>query len=524
MAFLSPSWPRAARILALMLIAVAGVLAFRPDAVVFTTPLTEDAYYSLSAARNIAAGRGVTIDGSLPTNGFQPLFTFLEAGAFALAGGNETLAIRFTLGLSWVIWLATALTLGRIAVDGASGSAAEKSARGWLATLLYLAGFLTFMHHFNGLETGLLMLGYATLWRAWQAGVYEQRGGPLKIGLLLGLLVLTRIDAAIFTALFGLWLLVRETRRFGLVAALTRTVPMGLAALAISSPWWAYNYLEFGSFMPTSGTAQQEWAVDERRLRWIFWALGVAGLPQLWLGQLDEMFGDGIALSILRAGVGGGLLWGFWRAVKARKPLAAKDAAQRRTWEFAALLAGALTVLCLYYGFSFIAYWFYYRYLFFFVLLATVGIAWLLAPWVAADTRRGKLAALGLWVLAAPTLASALLAQTGKTLHVETVYFEQLALIKEHVPEDARVAAGQSGTLGYFRPNSVNVDGKVNRTAVPYQSHMWDYLRENKIVWFCDWPNYVEKYLGPDPTKHGWKLVAEKGFWRLWRYEGAPVE
>lgn len=520
MAVVSAAWPRAARILALILVAVGGLLAFRPDAVIFTTPLTEDSYYSLSVARNIAAGRGVTIDGTLPTNGFQPLFTFMEAGAYALAGGDEKLGVRLVLGLSWAIWIATALILGRIARDGAGGTPAEKTTRGWMATLLYLSGFLTFMHHFNGLETGLLMLGYTSLWRAWQVGVYERTNGPLWIGALLGLLVLTRIDAAIFTALFGLWLLWQETRRFGFLAALKRLVPMGLAALLISAPWWAYNYLEFGSLMPTSGTAQQEWAINERRLRWIFWALGVAGVPQLWLGQWDEMFHDGILLSVLRALVGGGLLWGFWRALSQRKPFAQKEPKPRRTWEFAALLAGALLVLCLYYGFSFIAYWFYYRYLFFFVLLATVGLAWLLAPWVAQDRGRAQLAALVFWVLAAPTLASALMAQTGKTLHVETVYFEQLALIKEHVPDDARVAAGQSGTLGYFRPSSVNVDGKVNRAAVPYQARMWDYLRENNIVWFCDWPNYVEKYLGDDPTRHGWKLVAEKGFWRLWKYEG----
>ena len=42
-------------------------------------PLTEDGYYSLSVARNLAAGKGMTIDGANLTNGFQPLFTMIEA-------------------------------------------------------------------------------------------------------------------------------------------------------------------------------------------------------------------------------------------------------------------------------------------------------------------------------------------------------------------------------------------------------------------------------------------------------------
>jgi hypothetical protein len=118
--------------------------------------------------------------------------------------------------------------------------------------------------------------------------------------------------------------------------------------------------------------------------------------------------------------------------------------------------------------------------------------------------------------LTLPTLASALLAQQGRTLHVETVYWQQLALIDAHVPPDARVAAGQAGTLGYFRRATVNVDGKVNAAAIAHQDAMWHWLAAEDIRWFCDWPFYVEKYLGPDPTVHGWQRVGTLGIWQLW--------
>ncbi|OWY63176.1 hypothetical protein B7486_54525, partial [cyanobacterium TDX16] len=68
----------AAGVLALALVS----LALRSAQRVADVPLVEDAWYALSAARNVAEGNGPTIDGEHLTNGFQPLFTFLEAPPF----------------------------------------------------------------------------------------------------------------------------------------------------------------------------------------------------------------------------------------------------------------------------------------------------------------------------------------------------------------------------------------------------------------------------------------------------------
>jgi hypothetical protein len=77
--------------------------AFRPARWVVDNPITEDGYYALTVSRNIAEGNGMTIDGSTPTNGFQPLFVFACVPLFALAGQDRILAIRSVLGLSWVM-------------------------------------------------------------------------------------------------------------------------------------------------------------------------------------------------------------------------------------------------------------------------------------------------------------------------------------------------------------------------------------------------------------------------------------
>jgi len=228
------------------------------------------------------------------------------------------------------------------------------------------------------------------------------------------------------------------------------------------------------------------------------------------------MFHDGILLSVLRALVAAALGVAIVRRWRHTPPALATDAVAARTVTFAGVLATSMAALALYYGLSFIAYWFYYRYLFPVALLATLAIAWWAAP---VALRRPALAGALVALLCVPTLVSAVMAQHGRTLHVETVYWEQLALIAEQVPDTDIVAAGQAGTLGYFRARVVNVDGKVNREAIPYQTHVWDYLAAHDVHWFADWPYYVEKYLGPEPAQHGWRQVGQKGYWQLWRRE-----
>src|SRR5438045_6255440 len=59
-------------------------LAFGSPAAL-TARYGDDAFYILTVARNVAFGRGITIDGAHLSNGFQPLIAALYSVAFWLA-------------------------------------------------------------------------------------------------------------------------------------------------------------------------------------------------------------------------------------------------------------------------------------------------------------------------------------------------------------------------------------------------------------------------------------------------------
>jgi hypothetical protein len=56
--------------------------------------VTEDGYLMLTVARNLAIGYGLTVsDGTIATNGFQPLATFLFALPYWATGGDKVASL-----------------------------------------------------------------------------------------------------------------------------------------------------------------------------------------------------------------------------------------------------------------------------------------------------------------------------------------------------------------------------------------------------------------------------------------------
>jgi hypothetical protein len=481
----------------------AASLALRPDATVFMKPLSEDGYYSLAVAREIAAGHGITIDGVTATNGFQPLLTFIQAGFFALARGDDLLALRFVLGFYWLLYLGTAAMLGWIAAK--AEPVAERRTTSALATaLLYLGASYLFLHHFNGLETGLLLFLLASAWRFRQSGRAESWPGLAVFGALLGLAVLARIDASFVVLVVCLWELFTSRAR-GWLVAIARPFVVGTMAVVVSSPWWIYNVTVFGSLMPSSGTATQGWAIDGLRLDWGLWGLFMGAFPWLFGGEAE-----GAVLNLIRLPLYVAALWLLWRCYR-RLPAATRD--------YAIALAGAMILLGIWYWLSSIAYWFYSRYLAPAALPVSVGLGLSLSELL---HRRPRLIAAALPLALVPVVVLAALAWEGEGIYGNMMFWDQVVLVRQAVPDEDVVAAGQAGTLNFFRPHVVNMDGKVNPEVFAYRGHLWDYLALKNIRWFVDWPVYVERTLGPDPAAHGWKLAASQAGFYLYHRDAKP--
>jgi hypothetical protein len=268
----------------------------------------------------------------------------------------------------------------------------------------------------------------------------------------------------------------------------------------VSSPWWIYNVMGFGSIMPISGTATQAWALDGFRLGWFLWGLFMGAFPWLFGGD-----GEGSLLNLIRLPLYAGGLWLLWRVYR-RLPSATRD--------YALTLAVAMVLLGIWYWLSSYAFWFYSRYLAPAALPVAVGLGLSLAELI---HRRPRLGMAAMPFAIAPVVVLAGLGWFGLGIYGNMMFWTQVQLVRSLVPEEDFIAAGQAGTLNFFRPHVVNLDGKVNPEVFVYRDHLWDYLALKKIHWFVDWPWYVEKALGPDPTVHGWKQVGGRDNFLLYR-------
>jgi hypothetical protein len=75
--------------------------------------VVEDAGYYLTTARNVVAGRGVTLDGRNATNGFHPLWLVVLCAETSLFGGAPDRMFHVALTTCVLLFTATCLVVCR---------------------------------------------------------------------------------------------------------------------------------------------------------------------------------------------------------------------------------------------------------------------------------------------------------------------------------------------------------------------------------------------------------------------------
>jgi hypothetical protein len=515
-------------ILLLFLVGFAARAAplFQPHGRLFWQFPTEDGYLLLTIARNLGIGKGMTVaDGTIPTNGGQPLAILAWAPLFAISGGGRVLGVGLVLLVEIGIAFLASLLLKRLAFE-IVGDGFLKAPLAWLAAGTWFASPVALPHTMNCLETGMYLAAVIAVALSFVRlsgtdGDWSARS-IVGFGALLGLAFWTRNDAVFLcgaAAVSHVLLRGRCTIARRVVEAVGFCATAGIAAL----PWVLFNVVRFGHPVPISGRSEAMFVELGENLPRLPISLTesfltLVPIPDAWENVRAVQIGTAVLL------VAGGVPLLIWVCRRT-------GGIARRLYCLAALYAGFLVV---YYGLIFGAPHFLARYLapttpFFIVLWVSIAQAAFarLSPALV----RGVLAVVvGSAVFVAGAFGARRYARGLTHEHVQVVNW-----VREHVPESTWVGAAQSGTLGFFHDRTINLDGKVNPEALRARKErrIPEYALAKGVDFIVDWADFAAwvklpgfqsrmEVLVHDP-EHNLSVLRRKGAQTLQELRSNPV-
>lgn len=486
--------------------------------------LIEDMFYYLTAARNLIAGKGASLDGIHPTNGFHPLWLMIVAGITLLTRDSPGPTVHLTLGLALLFhWITVGLLVAGVArLLGSTVAVA-------------VAAVLVFNYRLvsiplGGLETAvagaLVML--VTLFYAFGKPLETMRGA-ISFGLLLGLTFLARFDAVLFGAVLLAAAVLDGTGSARLTRRLALTTAAGAVALAICIPWFVFSLNATGKLLPTSGEAIGVWSSNPWRTnsspthaaKTLLYVLAPAANDVCnALGLSPWVRPEGRA-SFVAVGVLGALASALMAAAVAHR---GSPLVRRLAW--VPVYAGLHVAYYVHFGHAL------FRYLYpvlFPVLLFAAVVA-------AASLREGTRARLPprQALLALPLLLASISAAAGWRAYrlqlagsefhgLHAALYDTAAWIARETPSDAVVGSFNAGIISYFsqRP-TVNLDGVMNHSAIAAlrEKRLAEYVRANHITHLADAESQLDRFMGGFSGEAGWRRSYREVYRRDGTYWG----
>ncbi|MEE9429090.1 MAG: hypothetical protein V3V25_13185 [Paracoccaceae bacterium] len=446
--------------------------------------VTEDGYLMLTVARNVAIGLGMSVsDGTIISNGVQPLATFLFSLPYHLTQGDKLVGlvgVHIILAAIAVAGVFSVRDLARTILGPQNNAALWP----WMVAALWFVSPVLLLHTMNGLETGLYML-MATLnlllfGRILTKAQTVTLMDRLAFGVLCGVTFLTRNDAVFLIAgMFLTWLIYdMRVLRAGFIQTVVKLILPGLLSIAVAAPWLINNYALFGSIVPISGIAEAQsggFAVNAAALPVKLFEYFFPMLPVP--SGLEESPAVIIAAALLVALISLTFAIGVWR----RGGVAAYIVTAYGIFALA---------ICAYYGFYFGAGWFLSRYLSPVAPLLIIASVSVLLDLVHRAYPHGAALASAWLGLAGVAISVSLLGWFAVSDAGEQGHFQVVDWVDQNIPDTTWVGAVQSGTLGYWHDRTINLDGKVNPHALRAlldDGHFFDYLVNSQIEYLADW-------------------------------------
>lgn len=432
--------------------------------------LEDDAWMVTAIARHWALGHGITADGLTPTNGFHPLYP-LTFGAIPFVFAPHDLALGFRLNL---VICALLNTLALLPLYGLLRHLSRPNLA-LLGTAIFALNPYFVRTSVNAMETSLALLTLLTFW--W----YAMQPTPLTLrrsvilGVLAAVATLARLDSLVAAVFIGVWLLACELR----IRRITLwPFVYGGVTLLLLVPYFGRNVLVFGAISPSSGRALAYLHSYRESFTFSGGVQLLAYNTAVFLGWLSALWLAGLIVL---------LGFGLWR-------LRGSVLMQLSP------LVGYALVLTFYY--SYIQQQGSPRYYGgVSIVLVAVLLAGIATITVRTTQRVGRFVALAsvALIIGANTAETVNFLRNQRTAAAssQTASYQTALWIRDHLPQDARLAAQNSGIMQYYSGRVViNFDGKLNHEIIPVleQRELDRYLASKGIQYVVDLPE-VEGYL-----------------------------
>lgn len=461
------------------------VVALRPLEYIDGLTVPDDAYLSLTIAKNIAEGIG-PLYGLEYTNGFQPLYVFLMVPVYWIVHGDLVTPVHIALILLSLFDTATLFLLFRLlATRSTSFSTPLVAAALWILNPYVISTTL------NGLETAISCFFIAAV--VWYFSVRTREpsgltpGKDFVLGLLLGGAVFARIDNLLLALAAGIIILLQNIRQpHGVSSSLWSLLVIGAGMFLVNVPWLVYSYHYTGDLYPVSGKAVRFMSLaqvgHQPTLDNWYWGImkrGVLVILESNIPALVCVGGLGAAAIVFRRRVRATLL-------------------PHLHW----LSLPALFVPFLFFGYTLYIFtpWFFDRYFYpaFLVLLLLCAVLFDgVSSALRSQTWRTFLTAALLVVIAATPFTSRKSSDLFFSRETTNMGYMNIGVwAKKQFPAGTILGSSQTGALGYFAEGLtvINLDGVVNKSC--YESLVerrnMEYIRSVRIEYVVGWPVNIQ--------------------------------
>lgn len=444
-------------------------------------PLSEDGFYSLTVSWNIASGKGITYNGEIPTTGFQPLSVFIESAlAYGVlkCGGDKYSFLRAVIIFSvllqmlfafFIYWIADTLT-----------TIENKKLLLFISLLSALFNFKLFMIFTNGLESGLYLIGlsYFFYFLLSHSNDKQTSLNTFLFGLLSGLLLLIRSDFILILISILTIMIVRKKLTF------KKAMLICFYSSVIYAPWLIYTYNVTGSIFSSSVQIQtriiSSYELD-LRIDDFFTSVIHFLTPFLYTGiKFKAVF---YIVGIIYISTLAYLYKSYHKEIFTSEKL------KRVLW-FGIPFVLLLIIYLLYSS----APYFYFRY---FSIISVIALPlFVIIVSKTIERLRLKQTVTFAFYLIVPVIffiQSLLFFHVGKS---SMSYSYRPGFIQRNFNDGTKIAAFQTGTIGYFLSNIYNLDGKMDYNVIRYSrnGNLGSYVDSLGVEVLLAWDQYLSNF------------------------------